>query len=153
MHREELAMYIGRLERSFYTIMRMLGPELSEHLEEGLTGDQYFLLTILQNKGRMTSSELAREFRVRPSAITAMVDRMIKNEIVTRERDGRDRRVVYIKMTEKGQRVLEKSLRKRNEIMEKYLSQLERSELESLVKVYEKLATIIVKAKAEGEQS
>jgi MarR family transcriptional regulator, organic hydroperoxide resistance regulator len=139
----KLHAYINQLEKSFYTTMRTLGPEISEHLEEGLTGDQFFILRIIENKGRVISSELAEEFRVKPSAITAMIDRMIKNDFVTRERDEKDRRVVYITMTDKGKEVLERSEKKRIDIIEKYMSQLETEELESLVQIYEKLANIV----------
>jgi MarR family transcriptional regulator, organic hydroperoxide resistance regulator len=139
----KLHAYINQLEKSFYTTMRTLGPEISEHLEEGLTADQFFILRIIENKGRVISSELAEEFRVKPSAITAMIDRMIKNDFVTRERDEKDRRVVYITMTDKGKEVLERSEKKRIDIIEKYMSQLEPEELESLVQIYEKLANIV----------
>jgi MarR family transcriptional regulator, organic hydroperoxide resistance regulator len=144
-----LQQYIERLETSFYTTMRTLGPEISDHLEEGLTGDQFFILQIIEKKGRVISSELAEEFRVKPSAITAMIDRMIKNDFVTRERDEKDRRVVYIKMTEKGKQSFEKSEKKRIEIIERYMSQLEREELESLVSIYEKLAKIALSSEGE----
>jgi MarR family transcriptional regulator, organic hydroperoxide resistance regulator len=147
LERFELEKYINRLQGSFYSTMRTLGPELSEHLEEGLTGDQFFVLRILQNKGRVSSSDLAEEFQVKPSAITAMVERMYKNEFVTRERDEKDRRVVYIKITKKGENVLQKSHKKRNEIIEKYMSQLEPEELEGMVNAFEKLAQIIQSSK------
>jgi MarR family transcriptional regulator, organic hydroperoxide resistance regulator len=149
VEKEMLQQYIERLETSFYTTMRTLGPEISDHLEEGLTGDQFFILRIIEKKGRVISSELAEEFRVKPSAITAMIDRMIKNDFVTRERDEKDRRVVYIKMTEKGTHSLEKSEKKRIEIIERYMSQLEKEELESLVSIYEKLAKIALSSEGE----
>jgi MarR family transcriptional regulator, organic hydroperoxide resistance regulator len=138
-----LEQYINRLEQSIFTSMRKLGPELSDQLEQGLTGDQYYVLKILQQEKKCTASYLAETFRVKPSAITAMIDRMIKNDFVSRERDEEDRRVIYIKMTERGSDVLEMSEKKRSELIERYISKLDQEDLESIVTVYEKLAKII----------
>lgn len=147
MEKQMLEKYINRLQQSFYKTMRTLGPELSDHLEEGLTGEQFILLEVLQNKGHMTSSQLAEEFQVKPSAITAMVERMYKNEFVTRERSTNDRRVVYVKITDIGKNVFLKSRNKRNEIMEKYMSKFEENELESMVRSFEKLQQVIQSSK------
>jgi MarR family transcriptional regulator, organic hydroperoxide resistance regulator len=146
----ELEKYISRLQQSFYSTMKKLGPALSDHLEEGLTSEQFFILKLLNNKSRFTASELAEEFGVKPSAITAMVDRMLKNDFVTRERDEKDRRVVYIRISEKGKIVFSKSENKRNQIMERYMSQLDPIDLENLVIGIEKLAAIVQETEEES---
>lgn len=142
MEKSQLDSYIKRLDQAFYITMKKLGPEISEHLESGLTSEQFFLLRLLNQKSEWTVSGLAEELQVRPSAITVMVDRMFKNDLLTRIRKEDDRRVVYIAITDKGQRALESSMKKRDEIIYRYMSQLTTQELESLVSIYEKLANI-----------
>ena len=149
LERFELEKYISRLQQSFYSTMKKLGPELSEHLEEGLTSEQFFVLKLLNNRSRVTASELAEEFRVKPSAITAMVDRMLKNDFVTRERDEKDRRVVYISISEKGKKTFEKSDHTRIKIMERYMAKLDPIDLENLVSGFEKLAAIVQETEEE----
>ncbi|WP_078554023.1 MarR family winged helix-turn-helix transcriptional regulator [Bacillus alkalicellulosilyticus] len=151
MDKDTLYRYIERLDNSFYRMMKELGPKIVEQMEIGLTPEQLYVLNLLSKNEKITSSHLANELNVKPSAITAMVDRLVKHEYVERLRDDKDRRVVYIALSEQGKEILVKSENKRNEIMEKYVTQLEEIELEQLVVVFEKLTTIIIKT--EGEKS
>ncbi|NGQ96615.1 MarR family transcriptional regulator [Brevibacillus sp. SYP-B805] len=144
---DEIEASIDRLQLAFAKTMRKLGPELSEQ-EPALTGPQFFILNLLSKKGRCTVTALAEEMRVKPSAITAMVDRLVKHGFVLRDRDERDRRVVYVQLSGTGAKVLEQAAQKRKQIIRKYLSQLEHAELESLVRIFEKLARIVTRDSA-----
>ncbi|WP_035102303.1 MarR family transcriptional regulator, partial [Aneurinibacillus terranovensis] len=84
--------YIERLQTAFRITMRKLGPELSEHMNIGLTGPQFFILQLLSKRRKCMVTELAEEMGVKPSAITAMIDRLDKNGLVVRQRDEIDRR-------------------------------------------------------------
>lgn len=138
--KHELQLYIDRLQSAFHTIMRKIRAELSEHMESGLTGAQYFILRLLATKEEWTVTELADAMGVKPSAITAMVDRMVKCEFVLRGRDEADRRLVIVRLSDRGREVFNQCEPKRREIIERYLNGLEPAELEFLVKIYEKLA-------------
>ena len=58
--------------------------------------------------GRATHAELARRMWLSPATLTGVVDTLEKAGYVRRERDGSDRRVVWLALTEAGeQRVKE----------------------------------------------
>ena len=143
MDQEKLTQYILRYENSFFTAARLIGPKIQEAFGEEVTGDQFFVLQILTNEENVTSSQLAKLFNVKPSAITAMIDRMYKNDLVLRNRDEKDRRVVYIELSEKGKEIKRRAEKKRMEIMQKYYGQLEEDELVALIETIEKLTRII----------
>mgnify|MGYP005750427977 CR=1 FL=1 len=143
MDQEKLTQYILRYENSFFTAARLIGPKIQEAFGEEITGDQFFVLQILTNEENVTSSQLAKLFNVKPSAITAMIDRMYKNDLVLRNRDEKDRRVVYIELSEKGKEIKMRAEKKRMEIMKKYYGQLDEDELAALIKTTEKLTRII----------
>lgn len=144
MRRDKMNDFVSRLEAASLKTMRQLSSELSDDYSElHLTPAQFFVLRQLSERRQATVTELADALRVKPSAVTAIVDRLVRNGWATRERTESDRRVVHIRATEAGLRVLQQAETTRQRIMEKYLSLLEEEELEHLVKIYEKLATII----------
>lgn len=140
--------YIGRLEEACYLAMGKLAPELSGHLEKGLTIDQFYVLGIISRLGTCTVSELAREHQVNPAAITAMMDRLSKNDLIIRERDEKDRRTVNIRFSDQGRQVFNRSEAKRKQLFKHYFSQLDPEEMKSLVVITEKLVRIVLN---EGE--
>ena len=143
MDEGKLTQYILRYENSFFTAARLIGPKIQEAFGEEITGDQFFVLQILTKEENVTSSQLAKLFNVKPSAITAMIDRMYKNDLVLRNRDEKDRRVVYIELSEKGKEIKRRAEKKRMEIMKKYYGQLDEDELVGLIETIEKLTRII----------
>lgn len=143
MKSQELDAYIDRLQSAFHATMRKLGPKLAESSGADLTGPQFFILHLLSQKDRYTVTELAAEMTVKPSAITAMTDRLHKHGFVTRDRDETDRRVVFIRITDKGSKALRDAKAKRKQLIVSYLSRLQPDELKSLVVIYEKMARIV----------
>ncbi|WP_096153308.1 MULTISPECIES: MarR family winged helix-turn-helix transcriptional regulator [Bacillus] len=143
LDQEKLMQFIQRYENAFITSARLIGPKIQEAFGEEITGDQFFVLQILTKEEKVTSSQLAKLFNVKPSAITAMIDRMYKNDLVLRNRDEKDRRVVFIELSEKGKEIKIKAEKKRMEIMKKYYGRLEENELLTLIETTEKLTRMI----------
>jgi MarR family transcriptional regulator, organic hydroperoxide resistance regulator len=134
---------IKRLQIAFHTTMRKIASEMSELKNFGLTGPQFFILYLLKERGKMTVTELAEELGVKPSAVTVMIERLHKSQFVTRERDENDRRVVVMELTDKGKDVLQQAIEKRKEVLKRYFSYLNSDEIETLTRIYEKLANAI----------
>lgn len=130
-----------RLQEAVRSTMRALGPQLSEP-SFGLTGPQFYILHQLDQKGKCTVGELADSMAVKPSAITAMIDRLDKHGFVVRDRDEDDRRVVHIQLTEAGLETLAQVKQHRLGILQHYLSHLTSEELESMIRIFEKLAKV-----------
>jgi DNA-binding MarR family transcriptional regulator len=72
-----------------------------------LTPSQYNILRILRAEGEpMPSLEIAERTITVVPGITGLIDRLEKAGLVARTRCDRDRRVVYVTITEQGQQVL-----------------------------------------------
>ncbi|RNB91680.1 MarR family transcriptional regulator [Brevibacillus fluminis] len=138
---------IDRLQTAIAISMKRLGHDMLEESEIGLTRPQYFILRILDKEGKCMGSELAQMLQVKPSAITVMIERLHKQGYVERLRHEQDRRVVFIALTDKGRMTLHTTDQKRKEILSCYLSQLDESELDALVRTHEKLADIVLAKK------
>lgn len=145
---QDLTLAMERLQEAVRSTMLVLGPQLSEPIF-GLTGPQFYILHQLDQKGKCTVGELAESMAVKPSAITAMIDRLDKHEFVVRDRDENDRRVVHIRLTASGIETLNQVKAHRLEILQHYLSHLSPEELEGLIHVFEKMAKVAPPVKSE----
>ena len=105
----------------------------------GLTSSQYNILRILRGAGEpLPSLEIAsRMIQVVP-AITGLIDRLEKQELVQRCRCTEDRRVVYVNITDKALKLLSQIDEPLKELHHKLIGHLKKSELKQLSNLLEK---------------
>lgn len=84
-------------------ILRVMAGEMRTS-ETPYSGHQMPVLAQLQVRP-YTLSELAERLTVSPSTMSTMITAMENNGLVLRERDSRDRRVVWIHITDHGHSV------------------------------------------------
>jgi MarR family transcriptional regulator, organic hydroperoxide resistance regulator len=136
--------YIDRLFTAFHVTNRHIQQEMAVALKDmNLTGPQFFILYLLSTSEEMKSTELAEKLDVKPSAITVMIDRLLKNDFVSRHRDENDRRIVKLELTTGGREVFEMAKKVRRGIFSQYLSYLDEADVDQLVTIYEKLAAAV----------
>ncbi len=101
--------------------------------EYGLTNSQYNVLRILRGEGQpMPSLEIAsRMIKVVP-AITGLIDRLEKQQLVTRRRCAKDRRVVYVELTGRAAQLLKEIENPGDELHKQLIGHLSGSELQEL---------------------
>jgi len=73
----------------------------------GLTALQYTALTVLERHPGITSAELARNSFVRAQSMAEMVTYLLGRDLVTRERDERNRKQYLLALSREGQQVLD----------------------------------------------
>lgn len=69
----------------------------------GLTPEQFLLIDLLWNKGKMSQQKLADNMQKDKNSITKLVDALEKKELLVRERDTKDRRSNTIVLTPKAE--------------------------------------------------
>jgi len=107
--------------------------------EYGLTGSQYNVLRILRGEGKpLPSLEIAgRLIQVVP-AITGLIDRLEKQELVSRVRCEKDRRVVYVAITDKALGILAEIDQPLMQAHKQLIGHLSAEELQQLIDLLEK---------------
>ncbi|MBY0147194.1 MarR family winged helix-turn-helix transcriptional regulator [Neobacillus niacini] len=118
-------------------------------IEEDLTVDQHYIIRYIQNSKECTSSELAEAFDVNKSAITAIINRLADRGLIERTRDEKDRRVVYLTLSDKGIDLHHKTQEKVHLLVESFITQFDESEITAFINTYEKLAQILTTMKKE----
>ncbi len=88
-------------------LIRGFARQESNYLSRGqITLPQLWVLECLSRRGECPMNELARSLGVSRPAATGLIDRLIAQQLVRRESDPKDRRVVKIRISAKGDRIL-----------------------------------------------
>jgi DNA-binding MarR family transcriptional regulator len=89
--------------------LRILDPRGPVGLD--ITLNQFIVLSLLARKDSFVMGELARQMGTSSGNMTAMIDRMVRSGLVIRERSEKDRRVVEVKLSQKGKDIADNARR------------------------------------------
>lgn len=112
------------INQAFFQI---LSKAASKH---NLTALQLLVLRVLHETPEIRMSELAEKLNVGNSTMSGIVDRMVKADILERERTEADRRAMTIKLTEKGKELWRETNATRMNMMRPLLSMTEQDHRE-----------------------
>jgi DNA-binding MarR family transcriptional regulator len=121
-----------------YTESRRVTKELARQVD--LTGPQLTVLKMLEGLGDLSLSELSERIRAQNSTVTGIIDRMERESLVVRARSTEDRRVVKIRLTEKGAKIARAIAVEPMEIFRGALDSLSAGETRELLKILTKIA-------------
>ncbi|MFC1590560.1 MarR family winged helix-turn-helix transcriptional regulator [Candidatus Omnitrophota bacterium] len=113
--------------------------------EVNLTIPQLIVLELLIGKGECNMSDLAGALKLTMGAATGIVDKMVENNVVKRERSQNDRRVVNITIEDKGKEVVNKVNFARRDIINEVFSGLSEDEKSSYLSILIKVRDDLVK--------
>lgn len=95
-----------QLQMNFRSMLRGMRTQWDRHLERqslNVNMTQFAVLDLLFRNGSMKVTDVAKELRLTPGAVTGITDKLTQMEYVTRNRDALDRRINYLELTEAGQ--------------------------------------------------
>jgi DNA-binding MarR family transcriptional regulator len=98
---------LGRLHRAYLRYHALVAVPVEAR---GLSLAGFDVLTALRRAGepyRLTAGELAATGLVTSAGVTLRLDRLEKDGLIVRERDPKDRRVVYSRLTPKGLQLID----------------------------------------------
>lgn len=99
--------------------------------ELGLTTAQLRVISLLRQTPGVTAGELANRLSVTPPTISGIVDRLVKLDLVRREDDRSDRRLVRNVLTEKGEAACARLERGAELYTRRLLIEMDEADLES----------------------
>lgn len=130
------------IAEELFHLLPLIGKKLLRVQLEGAMGRLSRLhlaaMRLLQEEG-LTVSELARRLVVPKSQMTRIIDHLVRLNIVSRQPDARDRRVINISLTDDGRKVLEEYREVMKRSLKEKLSSLTPMELAELSVLLKKL--------------
>lgn len=112
---------------------------LSECGLSDMTVRQIAYLKTIDEEGEVTFTRLAEITRNSKPTITEMVNKFVRRECVYREPCREDGRVLYIRLTEKGQRIAQAEDDALRQVIERMMETLDEREQELLIRLLEKV--------------
>jgi len=120
--------------------------------EVGLTGPQLTVIKLLDTFGDLSLSSLSERIRAQNSTVTGIIDRMEREGLVSRERSTTDRRVVFIRLSDKGKTMAKAIEVEPMEIFRAVLATLSKDDTKDLVRILGKLGKRVRAIVKEHEQ-
>lgn len=106
---------------------------------------------LLENEYTMT--ELGDKLYLAPNTISGHIDRLVRDRLVARVPDKRDRRVIHVKLTKKGAQKIKKFLKARRERFIKVFSSLGQKDMSRVIKNFRDNFRLLQKAVARQRKS
>ena len=117
--------------------------KLQDALEKlDLTPPQFYVLATIGYAGGLPFGEIGEKMMVTVSNLTGIVDRLEEKGVVGRERDVRDRRIVRVRMTEKGAKLYKNTIPLFEKCIAQFFAPLDKSQQKELSSLLRKLIRI-----------
>ena len=96
-------------------------------------------------------SETAKYLGISRPAATGLVDRLITQRLIEREYNEKDRRVIKIKITPKGKKIVSSIWDQKRRSFIKVFSKISGQEREQYIRIMEKIAHVLTQESAPKE--
>ncbi|MBO0888205.1 MarR family transcriptional regulator [Candidatus Bathyarchaeota archaeon] len=106
----------------------------------GVPPAQLSALSVIVFGGKKSLSDLAEAEQVRPPTMSRIVDSLVKDGLVKREVDKKDRRSVVITATDKGEKIMYEGRSRRERQLLELMRGLSREEIDLLDRASEIIA-------------
>lgn len=136
---EETTMNTERLAEELLTLWRILRGVYHPVRRAEITPEQYWLLRLLSREGSLTIGELAAKLGITTSSATAACKRLEKAELLTRERQLDDERIVRVALTDQGRARIQTWHERKRQALAQMLSVLDAQEQEQFQQMLERV--------------
>lgn len=99
-----------------------------------ITNNDMHIIEAVGLSGENTMSVVAKKLGITAGSLTTSVNSLVNKKYVTRQRSDEDRRVVFLKLTDKGKRAYEHHREYHSQMTEAVISRLDEEEVPVLIK-------------------
>lgn len=97
------------------------------------------IIHLLAHHGGLSQREIANLAKVKPGSVSEVLERLAKNKMITRWRDRNDRRIVRVKLADKGEQLYHELAEKRRQFEREMLQNVTKKEKQTFLTVITKM--------------
>jgi len=127
------------------SIRRKLLRTALSHIREDISPPHFEIMRTLDETGTLHITEIGERLQIPKPQMTHLIDKLVNLEMVERQADDRDRRIVNIALTSKSKALIKRHKRMMEKAIKETLSSLSDKELEELSTSLRKLRDILSK--------
>lgn len=139
------------IEQHIVDLMIALQHDFGSAVDNELSPNQQLVLYLIGKRNLSRVKELAHHMNVSPSAVSQMMAKLEKMELVKRHVEKDNRRNTVVCLLPEGEKALKKMDARRHEVMDKYLSGLAENDLQAIHQAFSSLQRMIEDARKKGE--
>lgn len=137
-----------QLIEKMFTISRLMRDQMTFNTDVAhLSLVQLQALLYLKTHNKLQMREIAEHFAIEMPTATSLLNRLVELKFVSREADAKDRRVVRVSLTKKGQEVVTQAMEHRSKKIEFILSYLTEVDQQEFLRIL----TSVISRMEEGE--
>ncbi|MBI4706939.1 MAG: MarR family transcriptional regulator [Candidatus Omnitrophica bacterium] len=126
-------------------IMREFSRHQADELHKGkITLPQFLILENLNSQGQQTMTALARYMHVTTAAMTGIIDRVVRDGYVVRTAEPDDRRIIRIKISPKGIKLVEKFNKNQRSMILKIFGKISDKDRRDYLRILMQIRDILV---------
>lgn len=136
---------IARILDVFDRISKICTPKENFVYDVHLSKPEILAMESIFKQEELIMSNLAHNLNIGFGTATKIIDRLIEKQLVIRERNHDDRRIVKVSLTIKGKEFAAAHQKHKKELFEKILNTLSPAEQENFILIMEKIAKMTEK--------
>jgi len=114
-------------------------------VQHKITGPQLITLLTVKEQGPVTASTIANYIHLSPSTVIGILDRLEAKRLIRRERDLKDRRLVWVSLTQEGKVLTENAPSPLQDSLAEAISKLPDTEVLMIVESLERIVELMQK--------
>lgn len=142
---------LNDFENLYIEIQRKVSAEWHKRLDPLISASQALILRKLDKSGPQKITTLAEGLCITPGAVTSLSDKLISSGYANRRRDTKDRRVVYLEITDQGRELLNQYRAEVKSTVKDLFVGLPDEDLNHLIRIYQQVLRNIDKPQEEEE--
>ncbi|MBN2144685.1 MAG: MarR family transcriptional regulator [Candidatus Aureabacteria bacterium] len=140
-----LSDFADKIVEAMRALTRGFGKKHSNELCRGkITMPQFIILDFLSSRSGAKMRDVATFLEISTAAVTGIVDRLQKSGYLDRLPDSRDRRIIHLKLSRKGNALVEKIHKERRQMLISMFSRISQSEREEYLRILTKIKNAIL---------
>ena len=144
---------LDSIAEDMFTIPPLIGRSIRRkllriamaHIREDISPPHFEIMKTLEEAGVLHVTEIGERLQIPKPQMTHLIDKLVFLDMVERQPDVRDRRIINITLTSKGRTLLKKHRRMIEDAIKKSLASLTDKELAELSTSLRKLRQILSK--------
>ncbi|WLV25482.1 MarR family transcriptional regulator [Aciduricibacillus chroicocephali] len=138
-----------KVAERYQAAMRTIGSNINRIIRETahpeIKRELFFTLQYIVHQRQTTNTEIAGNFEVGKSTITAQINRLENLGLIMKTGNAKDKRTIYLVATEQGSALIRKIERRIIDLIEEKLTTCHQDEILLFVSQLEKLAALLQK--------
>ena len=149
MLQESLLEFANKINEVMPVIIREFARRQANELYKGkITLPQFLVLDFLNRQGESQMTHLANFMHVTTAAMTGIVERLVRDGYAVRVYDIKDRRIIKVKLTSKGNELVKRINQQRQRMIIKIFGNISEADRKDYLRILMQIKDILAKGVA-----